>query len=523
MDTATAHTEFTTAGYDVIPLNPLRKLPLAKNWTRVPTVSQWRNVKIDGVNIGLRAGNGRAFIDCDDKNALGTSQNVFAWLAGLGYERGTYPIVETPSGGHHIYVQNTASLLGSKRNFTSAFGAGEYRFDYGAFVATYPSYINHPKDGVGDYKLIEGDILRLPVLDIKDIATIVPINGDETRKNSSLKMSRLALAICAGVKLEKYKSDSEAEAALILSLINSGYDYENIKHVFNANPCMGHYQKKHADKSSKDGERWLYMTYQNMLAYASTESPVRRKISEWIAQAQASAYSKVTDKNLLIAHLQTAYKAGRFEYQAGVRDLSLLAGVGRDTVSNGTRRIARTGLLSVVEIGKGMAATTYKLNEDKVGHSHTLTVLRECPTLSRGISKHDAFRNGGGRYAKGRLGKRAGDIYELLFSKPLTIAEIQEKSGCKSVKTVKRSLDKLRTVKDRATGEIIEMVSSDGERWRSNLVDLELIAAIVGTYGATGKQRELYQSERKEHAKSLELGAIKNMVSIQRMENRDNG
>jgi hypothetical protein len=67
------------------------------------------------------------------------------------------------------------------------------------------------------------------------------------------------------------------------------------------------------------------------------------------------------------------------------------------------------------------------------------------------------------------------------------------------------------------------MVSSDGERWRSNLVDLELIAAIVGTYGATGKQRELYQSERKEHAKSLELGAIKNMVSIQRMENRDNG
>jgi hypothetical protein len=518
-DIDTAHVNFTQAGYECIPLNPLRKLPLVKSWQKVPTVSQWRNVKVDGVNIGLRAGNGKAFIDCDDKNKAGTSENVFNWLAGLGHERGTYPIVQTPSGGYHVYVTNTASLLGSKRNFISAFGAGEYRFDYGAFVGTYPSYINNAVDGVGFYKLIEGDITRLPVLDIKDIATIININGDETPKNSSPKMSRLALAICAGVKLDKYKSDSEAEAALVLSLINSGYDYEGIKHVFNSFPCSGHYQKKHVDKSSKEAERWLYMTYQNMLAYSNTDSPVRRKISEWLSLAQAAAFSKVTDKNLLIAHLQTAYKAGRFEYQAGVRDLSLLAGVGRDTVSNGTRRITKIGLLSVVKHGTGLAATTYKINEDKVGHSLSTVNVCKCPTLSTGLSKHDAFRNGGGRYAKGRLGKRAGDIYELLFIQPLTIAEIQIRTGA-SEKTVKRSLKKLHTVKDYSTGEIIKMVSCDGDRWKSNLVDLELIAAIIGTHGATGKQRERYEIERKEHAKSLELGAIKNEVSKKLKENK---
>ena len=280
MDIDTEHMKFTQAGYDCIPLNPLRKLPLVKSWQKVPTVSQWRNVKVDGVNIGLRAGNGRAFIDCDDKNKQGTSENVFNWLAGLGYERGTYPIVETPSGGHHVYVQNIASLLGSKRNFISGFGAGEYRYDYGAFVTTYPSYINHIEDGTGYYKLIEGDITHLPVLDIKDIATIININGDETPKNNSPKMSRLALALCAGVmqykfidgkQVEKYTSNSDAEFALIMSLINSGFTYEQIKHVFNSNKCFGHYQKKHADKSRQEGERWLYQAYQKMLYTKQTK------------------------------------------------------------------------------------------------------------------------------------------------------------------------------------------------------------------------------------------------------------
>ena len=130
--------------------------------------------------------------------------------------------------------------------------------------------------------------------------------------------------------------------------------------------------------------------------------------------------------------------------------------------------------------------------------------LCECTDLSKGISKHDAFRNG-----KGKLGKRAGDIYELLFSEPLTIAEIQERAGCKNVRTVKRSLNKLHAIKDYSTGEIIEMVTCEGGKWKSNLVDLELIAAIFDLRGATGKQRERYANERREHAKALELGAIK--------------
>ena len=91
MDTNTAHRQFLDADYSPIPLIPLRKRALAKAWQTKPTLTQWRNVP-GNVNIGLRAGNGHAFIDCDDKNKQGTSDNVFNWLAGLGYERGSYPI-----------------------------------------------------------------------------------------------------------------------------------------------------------------------------------------------------------------------------------------------------------------------------------------------------------------------------------------------------------------------------------------------------------------------------------------------
>ena len=75
------------------------------------------------------AGNGKAFIDCDDKNVVGTFSNVVNWLVGLGYDRDTLPIVQTASGvGRHVYVNFTNSLLGSRRNFINSFGAGDFRY-----------------------------------------------------------------------------------------------------------------------------------------------------------------------------------------------------------------------------------------------------------------------------------------------------------------------------------------------------------------------------------------------------------
>lgn len=504
---------FIQAGYDVIPLVPASKLPLRKAWEKRPTVSQWYKAPTDA-NIGLRAGNGIAFIDCDDghEGGQGTFENVTNWLAGLGHDRDTLPIVQTASGvGRHVYVNFSGALLGSRRNFITTFGVGDFRYGAASYVATFPDVIA----GQGEYKLLQGDINRLPVLDIKDIASLVDINKAVNEPKQSKRPSALALAIMQGVKPERYASASEGEAGLVLSLLNSGFTYDEIKHVFESNKCLGHYTGKHKDKSASEAERWLYMTYQNQLAYSQNESKARKVIASWIERAKASAWKRVTDKNVYIAHAEISHKAGRYEHAADVRTLSLAAGVGISAVSNGNKRLVKAGGLAVIEPFAGMRATTFKLFEPPVSakREHTLRTLCEdvfsngTPqnTTNKAIATHDAFLNG-----KGRLGLRAGEVYALLMSEALTFKELQERTGTPT-RTLRRILGKLRSIKDRMTGEFIEMVTLGGDGvYRSNLVDLALVAAIVGTYGATGKRRDEYAKDRRDRARMWELDTLTN-------------
>jgi transposase len=495
---------FIESGYDPIPLKYRTKEPQASNWQKKPLFLQWENAE-SWANIGLRAGNGVAFIDCDNKTDPNTFDNITRWLAGLGYDSWNMPIVQTASGvGRHIYINLKGPLLGHYRRFINDIGTGELRYGYASFVATFPSLVDD-----GQYKLIQGDIANRPTLETKDLlGTLIPMKDDTTTEKKHPTMSGLALAIAKGEKLAKYKTDSEAEFALVLSLIDSRFNYQEIKSIFDSYPCQGHYKDKHV---GKDRERWLYMTYQNALAYSEKESPVRQKIKTYLDLARNMSWSNVNDKNIYLAHLDNAFKAGKYEYGLSVRAVSLYAGVTLDTVTKGTERVLQTGLIEKIRPGKGITATVYRLNMDKIGQFLTEEVLRDCTDLSMlkgytkvdNLSQHDAFVNG-----KHRLGRRAGDIYELLFVEPLTVKEIAKKTGAHK-KTIKRAIDKLRRVVDRKTGEIIELVTLEGDKWHSNIVDLELVSAIQNTYGYHGKKEEEYNQDRKEYAKNMELYAIR--------------
>src|SRR5258706_16249102 len=71
----TQRAQFLENGYDPIPLKPNDKHPAAGAWERRSTAAQWdyAQSKYETQNIGLRAGNGKAFIDCDDKATPGTA------------------------------------------------------------------------------------------------------------------------------------------------------------------------------------------------------------------------------------------------------------------------------------------------------------------------------------------------------------------------------------------------------------------------------------------------------------------
>jgi hypothetical protein len=337
MDIQTAKSAFEKEGYECIPLRWLSKQPLSSKWPTKSVFQQWQEVKDEKVNLGLRAGNGKAFIDCDDKNIPGTSENVFNWLASLGYPRGSYPIIQTASGiGHHVYVSFTDYLPGNISNFIPSMGAGDFRYAPGAQVVTFPSVIT----GSGEYKLIAGNIAHLPKLDLKDISMLIKITNPchdqseikplnimplETnlpykyKKLQHRSISQLAKKISEGKRLSKYKSDSEAEGALVLSLINTGYRDEEIKEHFMQHPCRGHYKNKHAIKSFEEGDRWISRTIKNMRKYAKNESLPRQKIANWQKRLKAMPWSNSTEKDLFASILEVAYQAGRFVISLSVR------------------------------------------------------------------------------------------------------------------------------------------------------------------------------------------------------------
>jgi hypothetical protein len=126
------------------------------------------------------------------------------------------------------------------------------------------------------------------------------------------------------------------------------------------------------------------------------------------------------------------------------------------------------------------------------------------------IENQDAFRNG-----RHRLGRRAGQVYKLLFTEHLTEFEIAARIGT-HVKTVRRVIKKMADFRDRKTGEILPMVAQDkNRRWYSNIVDFDLVEAILGTYGARAKQQAEYEQERRIQARKLELGSIQKRDSMQ--------
>jgi bifunctional DNA primase/polymerase-like protein len=515
-DAGQAHEQYTTLGYDAIPLKPLSKHPLSNGWQSREPFQQWHNAPKNS-NIGLRAGHGKAFIDCDDKNQPGTFSNVINWLEGLGYRRGEIPIVQTASGiGRHVYVNFTGSLFGSRKNFVGSIGAGDFRYGSGSFVAAYPSVV-----GDSQYKLLQGDLGSLPALDRRDIETLIGTISQEVQPQPIPQMSALARALANGnldLLKDRYNNDkSDAEAALVLSLINSGFDFPHIKHIFDTNPCAGHYREKY--KSEKTRSDYLLRTYREMLTYSQHESPTRRTIQKLQDLAEHAAWNKPTDKLVFIAHTKIAYKVGRLAYAASRRDLALEAGLNDRTATHATTRLLTNEMLALEEKSAARFANRYALQVDKITHFLTSEFLgsgEKCPLPQqvadpecglildlKDIETADAFRNG-----KGKLGRRAGQVYKLLFTESLTNSEIARRTGASS-KTIQRILKKLSAVKDYKTGEVLEMVSrGEGGHWHSNVVDLELLEAIYGTRGARAKQRSNYERERRDHARSLELGQV---------------
>lgn len=492
MNITKSRLEYEELGFDTLPLRPGAKTPLRRGWKNDGSFRLWRNAP-DGVNIGIRCGGGLAVVDCDEKNAPGTFENAENWFNSLGILSGEYPVVQTASGtGRHVYLQFAEDLPGHYINLSRDFGMGEFRYGPGAYVVAPPSEIF----GGGVYSLIDGDFRQLPQLEFADMQCI--ISNLPNKKVRFPSIPRRAGALLNGKKTGIYKSRSEAEQALIVSLINADHSFESVLELFLQYPCAGKFAELRA-KSEKNALRWLRRSYTRAHEWAeSHESQFRQMAERAISWAQSRSWPGRTgavDRAIFIAHASIAYKAGRLIYAASSRDLAERAGTSHVTASRASQRLFELGLVTIVKAAVCDYANVYRLEiwaGQELPLPHTKR-LRECNCLSN----LDAFRYKG-------LGKSAGEIFEALKSRPLTIDELANRTG-RHKRTVKRALVRMSGIVDFLTGEILVMVESDNDLWYALPVDLDHVAAVIGTAGTSNQQRERYSAERRAHRKGLAL------------------
>ncbi len=506
--------ELTALDFDVIPVRPGSKLPLCKGFGTRPPAEQWLDAPTDA-NIGLRGGGAllSVFIDCDEKNSLGTIATVQRILAGLGLDPdGDYPFVRTASGiGRQVYIRATQPLAGQSKLLRPGVGAGELRYGQSAYVVGPGSVVDDHT-----YELLAGDPRQLPKLTLADLRLFADVGAAQAANAEQVLEAQTpapgktphipdkAWCILRGYSADERQDASAVEQSAIASLIGAGHDYASVLALFVAYPGAGHFQRLRRERGEGHARGWLERSFKNALAWSETHtSPGRAAAQAALAWAEAQPWPGRTgssDRAVFLAHCHIAWRAGALEYAASERTLAELAGIaGRQTGRAATARLLANGLLLLVKASVGQLAAVYKLanlsilagKDAKTGQLRTLPTSSPPPCVEVGKVRNcpDAFRYAG-------LGKAAYEVWEQLQATPgLEAAELARRTG-RNKSTISRALQRMADLFDPYTGECLPLVKQEGKGWLALDPDLDDVARAVGTYGAGERQNVQHQAER---------------------------
>lgn len=291
----------------------------------------------------------------------------------------------------------------------------------------------------------------------------------------------------------KYQSRSEAEAAIVSSLIRAGYDFAEIAHLFILYPGPGKFAEKYAARP-KTAIDYLRRTFRNAQDFVTTHANdaerKARELKTWALSRAWPGRTGATDRAVYLAHLALVERCGQSPHGASARELAELSGIHWHTAAKATHRLVNAGLLSCDVAATPSLSARYSLQCAKIGHSVNQDVM-EWPNMAQ---HEDAFRRAG-------LGKTGADIWEYLSrcgDEGRTVASIARATG-RARRTIYRKLARMFK---------LAMVEPVGDGlWRALPgVDLERVAAELGTFGAGDTQREQHAAERRRHKSVLQLG-----------------
>jgi len=504
------------AGVPVIPLKANDKKPVfdkpGRGCFTISPDEQWREVggsQFRG-NIGAILGEGIAVLDADSAQAV---SSIDAWLDGSGLQ---VPTVKTVSDGRHYWLRvSSAPSDFYYKHLSREIGDGELRVSR--------SYVAVPCSAIGQkrYKFISGSPEALQstrVITWQDLLKFVQ-PGAPGREFEALPVRLVRREMPArayllldllrdaqpGAPIDKYKSPSEAEAAVIAILILAGWQYEEIAEVFeSAEPASFEAQ------SGKHRKQYFEHTWQNVLSELCN-TPERIELAELYHQADEMAWpgrSGALNKATYKALLAVAWQFATFEPEVSGRVLAEHATASRKGIQNALERLEMLTLIDKSQAARGayhaqkylisykLGSHKYKQLSRKVANSHS---FNDKPAEAKGKnSKKSSTTKQERVHAKSHtwqtieifgtaaLGRSAGLVYKCLSDEPKTIYRLADVTG-KNWHTVKSALARL---------EEHQLAKCSDDGWLLGDGDL---AAIADEYRARSKaiqRRERHERER---------------------------
>ena len=492
---------YADLGFDTLPLITGTKECNVKNWPSISSDEAWLHAPSDS-NIGIRCGGKKHFavIDCDEKNQIGTFENITNYLTGLGYDDKKFPVIQTASGvGRQIYCTLTDSIPGNYYTLSSQYGCGELRFGKGAYVVVPPSIVNHS----GVYEFLHGDLSYLPEIEFSAISGILRASISKDRHDDSKRISknpnltRKQKYMLNGIGIQEKKSRSEFEFALMVSLVNKGWDWNGILYLFNKFPCGGKYSEMNSEDSNR-AYHYLRCSYDKANHWAETNISEGRRIAmnaeTWALSRSWPGRGGSTDRDVFLAHVQIANESGQIVYHADCRTLAELSNIKYPTAARANRRLVEAGYLKLEEPAIGNYAAQYRI--EKSATLPHFPIVRKCSVI---FQEHDVF-------SYRALGKSSKLIWEALKTGPKAINELKSITGI-TPPTLRKRLLEMSKLRDGLSEENKTMVYKiDGQWFRNSEIGLDRIAELYGVNGIMEKRKRIHADERRVHNKSLLRG-----------------
>jgi hypothetical protein len=414
-----------------------------------------------GQNIGVICGtppHHLFVVDCDSQETFADQLKWFGPYAAW--------VVSSARGGHIWFRSPRGVVPPYKGTGYEIWGANKY-------VLAPPSL--HPTGAVYCWEKREGELP--PILPDEILNSLFP------RQINWRSPVDLLTKVFIHRDISGYKSNSEAEYAVVCHLVRKGYDDDQILEL------LEKYQPAHfvKQKCSREWAQKYYIDKARKFCPPKEQNIKLDNLEAWAYSRPWPGRNGAVLRSVFLACIDRARKESIRKARMSEREIAEHAGINRVTARNYLKYLCEIGWLRFVEQNK--TGKYYAITKEP-DDGQALPISTVCSSNGQSLSppiNDDIWRIGA-------LGKSAKLIFDALveaqsINGDMRVSDLADKTK-KCKKTIKRILVKLHNC---------GMVYCEGVFWYPEEVTedkLKAIARMCGTEGSLQRQKENHKKER---------------------------